>query len=242
MSNVKLVVDWCSHKAAKYAVMSWHYSKSMPTPPVIKIGAWEESVFVGCILFSRGANKNLGKAYGLLATEVCELTRVALGAHKSETSQIVSKAIKMLSKKESMRLIYSYADANEGHHGGIYQAMNWVYTGTTPTSFKYMTQCGRVLHQRQVSSTGWKPQYGEVRRVPKIDECEKIPQLGKHRYLYPLDRAMRRQIAPLARPYPKRDSCEPSIEGDTPSVQDGRAGSTPAVRSDHTGTQPELTE
>lgn len=39
---------------------------------------------------------------------------------------------------------------------------------------------------------------------------------NNNRYLYPLDRAMRRQIAPLAQPYPKRETCGPSVEGDTP--------------------------
>lgn len=31
-----------------------------------------------------------------------------------------------------------------------------------------------------------------------------IKGTAKHRYLYPLDRAMRRQIQKLAQPYPKR--------------------------------------
>ena len=78
----ELVVDWCSYEAAKYAVMHWHYSKTMPTHPIIKIGVWEDGEFVGCVLFSRGANNNLGRPYGLKITEVCELTRVALSQHK----------------------------------------------------------------------------------------------------------------------------------------------------------------
>jgi hypothetical protein len=53
-----------------------------------------------------------------------------------------------------------------------------------------------------------KPQYGELRQVAKIDECEKIPQLGKYRYLMPLDDAMRKQIEPLRKPYPKRGEGE----------------------------------
>lgn len=204
MSKLDLIVEPCDFKAAKYAVTHWHYSKSMPTPPVIKFGVWELGTFVGCVLFSRGANKNLGKKHGLDVTQVCELTRVALNEHMSNVSQIVSMALRSLKKSQSIRLVYSYADPHEGHHGGIYQAMNWIYTGETPSGYKYEDTTGRIWHQRQVSSSGWKLQYGEMRKVPVISECKKVFQPGKHRYLYPLDRAMRRQIEPLAQPYPKR--------------------------------------
>ena len=50
-----LKLDWCSHEAARWAVEHWHYSKSMPTPPVVKIGVWEDERFIGVVLFSRGA-------------------------------------------------------------------------------------------------------------------------------------------------------------------------------------------
>lgn len=237
--KVDLRVDWCSHQAAKYAVEHWHYSQSMPTPPVIKIGAWEDGKFIGCVLFSRGANKNLGSFAGLSQIEVCELTRIALSKHVSPVTQIASKAMRFLHENSpGLRLIVSYADPNQGHHGGIYQAGNWLYAGETPDSYLYKDKQGRVWHQRQVSATGVKPQYGELRAVAKISECEKIPQLGKHRYLYPLDRAMRRQIAPLAQPYPKRLPCGQSVEGDTVGDQPAGAGSIPAARSDAAGREP----
>ena len=43
-----------------------------------------------------------------------------------------------------------------------------------------------------------------MRKVPRIDECQKVPLPGKHRYVMPLDAAMRAQCATLAQPYPKR--------------------------------------
>lgn len=232
MSSVDLRVDWCSHEAAKYAVEKWHYSRSMPTPPVIKIGAWEEGKYIGCVLFSRGANNNLGNPYGLKAIEVCELTRVALAKHVTPVSQIVAVCIRFLKDNSpGVRLIVSFADPNQGHIGTIYQAGNWLYSGMANSTPKYKTKDGKILHNRQVSKVGYKPQYGEMRKVPRIDECEVIPQLDKHRYLYPLDRAMRKQIAPLAKPYPKRVSCGQSVEGDTIDDQLIEAGSIPAARS-----------
>lgn len=203
--KVNLRLDWCSYEAAKYAVTHWHYSHSMPTPPSVYIGVWEYDKFIGCVIFGRGANNNLGNPYSLNITQVCELTRIALCTHKTEVSKIVSISIKMLHKKEpGLRLIVSFADANQGHLGSIYQAGNWVYSGISRSTPKYRTRDGRVLHQRQVSKVGVKPQYGELRIVPKFSECEILQQLDKYRYLYPLDDAMRRQIEPLRKPYPKR--------------------------------------
>lgn len=225
----QLKLDWCSHAAAKYAVEHWHYSKSLPTPPLVKVGVWEEDVFIGCVLFSRGANNNLGRPYGLECTEVCELTRVALNQHKTPVSRIVAIAIKMLRlHAPGIRLIISFADANEGHIGTIYQAGGWLYCGRSKSTPKYQDKQGRQWHQRQVSKTGFKPQYGEMRRVVKSDECVVIPQLDKYRYLLPLDKEMKAKILPLAKPYPKKP-CAVSIDGDAPTIQLGEGGSIPTT-------------
>ena len=214
-----LKLDWCSHEAARWAVEHWHYSKSMPTPPVVKIGVWEDERFIGVVLFSRGANNNLGNPYGLKQTEVCELSRIALHKHVTPVSRIIAIAVRMLRKKETgLRLIVSFADANENHHGGIYQAAGWLYSGMSNSTPKYITTNGQVLHNRQVSKTGFKPQYGEMRRVPLISSCQVVPQLDKYRYLYPLDAAMRAQIAPLAKPYPKRAVVVQAVEQPRPSA------------------------
>ena len=204
----ELRLDWCDVKAARYAVEHWHYSKSMPVPPQIFIGVWELQKYIGCVIFSRGANANLGTTYGLEQIEVCELTRVALNTHITPVSKILSLAIKMLRKKEiGLRLIVSYADVNHEHLGIIYQATNWVYVGCQRGGDMFMDTVGKLWHSRQVSANGVRKQFGQLRRVPKPDDCERIVSMGKHKYLMPLDDAMRKQIVPLAKPYPKRETC-----------------------------------
>lgn len=205
MTRAELKLDWCSYEAAKYAVEHWHYSKTLPTPPYNFVGVWEDQKFIGAVIFSRGASDSLGSPYGLLATEVCELTRVALATHKTEVSRIISIAIKFLKKQNlGLKLCVSYADPNNSHHGGIYQAGNWIYSGKTSPDAKYRDKSGKEWHSRQVSATGVKRQYGEYRKVPRISECTKIPLEGKHRYLYPLTPEMKARIEPLRKPYPKR--------------------------------------
>ena len=220
-----LKIDWCTHEAAKYACENWHYSESTPVPPLVKVGVWEDSKYIGCVIFSRGASSNLLKPYGLKQTEGCELTRVALTKHKTPVSRILSIAIKFLKKNSpDLKLIISFADPSEKHHGGIYQATNWVYSGKSATSFKYVDKSGREWHSRQVSEKGYNVQQGNLRKTAKPSECKKILCEGKHRYLFPLNEEMKLKVEKLKKPYPKRAS---SVESGTSVFQTERGGESP---------------
>lgn len=223
---MSLHLDWCDYAAATFATHAWHYSRSMPTPPVVRIGVWEDGAFIGCVLFSRGANRHLGAAYGLAQSEVAELSRIALRAHEAPVSRIVAIAVRMLRQHcPGLRLMVSFADPAQGHHGGIYAAMGWTYLGATSPSRAFIDFRGRRWHPRMVATTGVKKVYGERRRVVRACDCVVEPLPGKHRYAFPLDAEMRARLAPLARPYPKR---ERSVESGTlVSSQKGRRTSDP---------------
>ena len=45
MADLRL--DWCDQKAARYAVEMWHYSRSMPSSKLVRVGVWEGGRFVG---------------------------------------------------------------------------------------------------------------------------------------------------------------------------------------------------
>ena len=219
-----LRLDWCSHEAAKYAVEHWHYSKCLPGADIVKCGVWEAGRFIGCVLFSRGATPELCKPYGLKATQVCELTRVALDKHKTQTSRIVSIALRMLrSLCPALRLVVSFADSEHGHHGGIYQAGGWVFTGD---SFgRYIITNGKAEHPRTLGSRyGRGGQSLPWLRLHVDPVARQVDAAAKHRYLMPLDDEMRQRILPLAKPYPKRAG---SIALDAPADQAGEGGLTP---------------
>lgn len=224
-SKIDLKLDWASHESAKYAVENWHYSKSLPVPPLVKIGVWENKKFIGVVLFSRGASSNLLKPYRLKQTEGCELTRVALNKHETPVSRILSIAFKFLKKKSpELKLIVSFADPNEKHHGGIYQASNWIYCGKSAKSFKFIDKNGREWHSRQVSEKGYNIQQGNIRKTVKPSQCKKIECEGKHRYLMPLTQEMKNNIIHLSKPYPKRAS---SVESSTSDFQSEGGGESP---------------
>jgi len=201
---MSLHLDWATHKAAKYAVEHWHYSQCLPAGKIVKIGVWEDKKFIGVVLFSRGATPNLLKPYGLTQYQGCELTRVALTNHKSTVSKIVSIAIKLLKRQSpKMRLIVSFADPDQNHKGGIYQAGNWIYNGEGSRA-KFFKIMGKKTHPRTIGAKGIKQSIQSIRE--KLDpNASVIICMGKHRYLMPLDKAMRMQIEPLSKPYPKRE-------------------------------------
>lgn len=204
MTKADLRIDWATHEAAKYACENWHYSKSVPVPPLVKIGAWEDNKYIGTVIFSRGASSNLMKPYNLNQDEGCELTRIALNNHKTPVSRIVRFAMQFLKRNSpELRLIVSFADPQYGHHGGIYQAGNWLYVGDTSSGVEYWKD-GKRLHSRQVAEKGWNIQQGVKRKTVKPSECKIVKTPGKHRYLMPLDDEMRKRILPLAKSYPKR--------------------------------------
>jgi len=196
----KLKLDWCSHKAAKYAVEHWHYSKTIPKSKLVKFGVWEDDIFIGVIIYGSGACNNLLKPYGLKQDEGCELVRIALKKHINPVSKMINISLNILKRNfPNLKIVISFADRNENHHGGIYQASNWIYNGISPNGYFYKAPNGKIYHPRNVSKDTWKPQ---ISISPDI--CEKILKIGKHRYLYPLNKKMRKQIELLAKPYPKK--------------------------------------
>jgi hypothetical protein len=208
-----LRLDWCSHEAAKFAVEHWHYSRRMPNSKLAKLGVWEGGQFVGCVIFGVGATGNIGSPYNLPQTEVCELTRVALQRHRTPVSRIVAVSIRLLKRSmPGLRLVVSYADPDRGHYDGIYQAGNWIYTGQGGGDCEVFVR-GRWMHRRAANVlTGTSGGY------------PKRAYGGRHKYLMPLDDEMREKIAPLAKPYPKR---ERSAVSGAAGVQSAGGGANP---------------
>lgn len=182
----------CSIEAARYAVENWHYSGVLPTGKLVKYGLWEEgTAFKGAVIFGRGASPYLLNRYGLDATEGCELVRVAFRHHTAPVSQVIAETLRMLKRDQpGLRVVVSFADPKEGHSGRIYQAGNWIYAGISNSTTEYRLG-GRWVHTR---GAYWHPDRNDAtpsRTVP-----------GKYRYLYPLDKAMRRSLRKLSLPYP----------------------------------------
>jgi hypothetical protein len=215
----KLKLDWCTHKAAKYAVEHWHYSRCIPKSKLVKFGVWENDIFIGSIIYGSGACNNLLKPYGLKQDEGCELVRIALKKHYYPVSKMINISLNILKKTyPKLKIVISFADRNENHYGGIYQASNWIYSGKSNDCYFYKDKNGKIWHPRNVSKDLHKPSI-----CISPDVCEKILKIGKHRYLYPLNKKMRKQILKLSKPYPKNADAHKRGSG----VQSEKGGANP---------------
>lgn len=204
-----LKIDYATYEATKYACENWHYSGVVPVGKLVKIGAWENNKFIGVVVFGRGANNNMLKPFNLEANEGCELVRIALCSHIAPVSKILSIAIKFLKKTNSgIKLIVSYADADQGHYGGIYQATNWTYTGLMNAgSMGAFIVNGKKLHPKSVHSKGVKQSLKEVQK--HLDKnATKFFTKGKHRYVMALDKNLLNIVLGMAKPYPKKNNYE----------------------------------
>lgn len=207
LNQVKLHLDWCSYKAAKFAVEHWHYSRCMPKSKNVYIGVWEDEKFIGAIIFGMGGgDATSGKRFGIgQFFRIAELERVALSTHKIAVTKIISIAIKML-KQQSPKLLMliSYADPRQKHFGIIYQAGNWIYYGRSAKTNIFIDEKGKEFHSRVISESGKVKQYGKYVKTRKRSELGKIKLEGKYTYLYPLDNEIKKQIELLRKPYPKQ--------------------------------------
>lgn len=227
-----LILDYTSYGASKYAVEKWHYSQRMPSSKLVRIGVWEDDKFIGVVLFGCGASpplyKRLNRLFGLKPTECCELVRVALTKHQSSVSRIVSIAIKLLRKRcPGLKLIVSFADNDQGHHGGIYQAGNWLYCGLRNVGHRdgYLIN-GRQVHCRSMPALGLRNTLDDARKVDP--NAQPVVGSGKHQYFYVLgDEELRRKVEAMKQPYPCAtkidaptiaDSCVTSIENDATAI------------------------
>jgi hypothetical protein len=219
----ELSVQWCDVRAARFACQRWHYSHTLPVGRLATFGVWEDERFIGAVVFGRGANYHLGDAFGLMIGQYVELNRIALHTHEHPVSMIGARALRALHEHApELRLVISYADPRQGHTGGIYQAMNWRYLGQSAPSRHFVMPDGSVVHQRAATAGNFNgPRVpappGGVLRV--ID--------GKHKYAVGFDRAMKRKLAAMAKPYP----CGGRLKGEPADFRSEGAGSIPAHRS-----------
>ncbi len=209
-----LRLDFCSHEAAKHAVLRWHYSRAMPAAKLVRVGVWEGGQFVGAILYGSGANRHLARPFGLQPTEACELVRVALGPGRVHpTSRSLAISLRLLRRQSpGLQLVVSYADTKEGHLGIIYQATNWLFLGAS--SQPYLKVRGKIEHPRSLYDRfGRGGQQIAWLRANVDPNARRVEMPAKLKYVMPLAQGLRRKLEGSGLPYPK--SAAEVTPGDT---------------------------
>lgn len=190
-------LEKASFTAIRYACLNYHYSKAVPSVSDAFSVFNDDNEFCGVVCFSVGANNNIGKPFGLQQGKIIELTRVALNGRQGhgKTSMVVAMALKQVKKNNPLvELIVSYADPEQGHVGGIYQATNWIYVGKSKGQREVLDpKTGKVMHKRTANSI-----YGTIVGLEKTEIS------WKYKYVYPLSRKMKKQCREISLPYPKK--------------------------------------
>lgn len=148
-----------------------HYLKRVPTIS-FAFGILKDETVEGVATFSGAIAR-----FDLPVTPY-ELSRLVVndGLPDNTLSWFLSQCIKKFPKPA---IIVSYADENWGHHGYIYQATNWLYTGYSSGEKRIFIN-GEEVHRRTLYA-----RYG-TSSIPKLKEMglevNFMPQTGKHRY------------------------------------------------------------
>jgi hypothetical protein len=207
-------LEKASYKAIAYSCMNFHYAKAIPVNPTGFSVFYDTNEFCGVIIFSIGANPNLGLPYNLKQGQVIELTRVALNSKQIITSKCLSLSLSLIKKQLPLvKLIVSFADQNQNHIGIIYQATNWYYTGIGKSTPKYLVN-GKWVHQRQFGSLGYSIKQNSIDK-----KIETKIGLDKYRYIYPLTKELIPLCKSLSKPYPKKQPAELPHKGEGESFQ-----------------------
>ena len=161
---------------------------------------------------------------------VVELNRLVVidGLLKNTLSYFVSSLLNQLPKP---LVVVSYSDTAQNHHGYIYQATNFIYTGLGSIGSDWMVKGLENMHHASIEDSVGRYEYktssktkAELLREKYGDRLYKMPRDNKHRYVYfCADKASKREMYRLLKykqlPYPKGDnkrydaSYKPRVQG-----------------------------
>jgi hypothetical protein len=172
-------------------ILGIHYAKRWPSIS-FAYGLFLDSILVGVVSYGSPASPWLCK--GVCGEEfrkqVIELNRLVLSDNrKNEASLLVGRSLKMLGAERDS-IVVSYADTAHNHTGFIYQATNFLFTGTT----KPRTDMASVNGKHSRHNSG--------------DRNNRVFRSAKHRYVTFIGNRRFRRLAKSALrygvlPYPK---------------------------------------
>jgi len=181
-----LIIEELNFKITKNFIIENHYSHTLGSGVKVSIGFFYNNELVTAIVYGNPIGRETKKFLHLQEQDnVLELVRVFSkdGLPKNTESYCIGKSFIILKQKYSIyKYLISYADAQHGHVGYIYQATNWKYIGVqSRTNFGIFLD-GKEIHARTCNS-----QFGTSSKI-KLKEIfkERIQfedYLKKHVYI-----------------------------------------------------------
>ena len=173
-------------------------------------GSWPSRCVGGRPLRRRGRLRHGRRAdepspvrFGTRAGVRAGAGRARTGA-PSPVSRVLAVSVRLLHRAmPGLRLVVSFADTAEGHHGGIYQANGWTYLGAAVTHSYRVRGVWSIRGLALPLRPGWAVDPMAARR--HVDpKAERVARPPKHKYAQGLDAEMRTALGTMAQPYPRR--------------------------------------
>lgn len=192
------------YSEAKEWVLCKHYAHRIPMI-CYAFGLYREGVLNGVCTFGVPASQDL--IIGAIGIEYkdmfLELNRLVVndGLPKNALSFFVSQCLKQLPRP---MVVISYADSGMNHHGYIYQATNWIYTGMSKPHVDSLPEGREGMHVRTL--------YNNFSIKETSMKMVKVERSRKYRYFQFLgDKRQRKKMLkdlkfPVVKEYPKGDN------------------------------------
>ena len=206
---------------AEYAgwILKKHYAHRMP-PVMYAYGLYLNNLLCGvCTYGMPCVDMNNGTCiFNHIRVKTLELNRLVVNDNlcKNSLSFFVSGTFKLLPKPSCL---VSFSDMEKNHHGYIYQATNWTYTGLSEKGGqnKHYLLNGKDIHGKTITHKWFQEnnlQYDPKKGLDynfKANGGTIVPFGLKHRYLMFLGskkekQAMKKDIKYKTIPYPKGDN------------------------------------
>ena len=154
-----------NYEDTKPFILNIHYAKRMPSIS-FAYGLFFNKELVGMVSYGSPVSPSLCRGIAGIENKklVLELNRLVLKYNKkNEASMLVGKSLNLLPKP---KIIVSYADTQQGHQGYVYQASNFLFTGTTKARTDIAGKDGK--HSRHHLG----------------DKTKRVYRSAKHRYVF----------------------------------------------------------
>jgi hypothetical protein len=165
-------------KTCDLFVSTKHYSRK-PSIFWCGFGLVEDGLITGVVVYGQPSPPIQKHAFKDRDFRLYELSRLVIQSKtKNAASFLVGNSLKLLEPKPCA--VVSYADMQQHHCGIIYQATNWIYTGSTVSHDKLYLIDGVKTHPMTLRDRG----ITDPVRWAKENNIQMIKPAEKHRYFY----------------------------------------------------------
>jgi hypothetical protein len=172
-----MIVCRITKKQCEEFVTKKHYSRRMSIF-WDGFGLIEHGMIVGVCVFGQPSPPIQRHAFIDRDFRLYELARLVIQTKtKNAASMLVGRSLAMLERPSA---VVSYADMEQSHCGIVYQATNWIYTGSTVShDHAYMVD-GKRVHPMTLRDRG----ITNPKEWARDNNIETVKPMPKHRYFF----------------------------------------------------------